>query len=263
VRRLCLVAVGAAFLAAGCMDSTAGPGWRAVGRSVEEREIRALVVGRAESAAIIFGAFHGDEPESAELAFRFAEYLWRNPEDARGRRVVIVPEVNPDGLASRKRTNANGVDINRNVAVSNWMPRGRKTRSFGGELPSSEPESRVVLRLMQRYRPEVVVSIHSIRSGRQCVNYDGPAKELAERMSKLCGYPAKGSIGYPTPGSFGTYAGKQLGVPTITLELPRGAAVGDIWEKCRLALLEAVRWRPRFPVRRAPGRGPGRDRLGR
>lgn len=31
--------------------------------------------------------------------------------------------------------------------------------------------------------------------------------------------PLQESIGYPTPGSFGTWAGVEKGIPTITLEL--------------------------------------------
>jgi hypothetical protein len=119
------------------------------------------------------------------------------------------------------------------------------------------------MRVMERYRPAVVVSIHSIRNGKECVNYDGPARALAERMSKHCGYPVKATIGYSTPGSFGTYAGKELGTPTITFELPRGVDVDKIWDGCREALLEAVRWRPRFPLRRPREVRRGGEMLGR
>ena len=153
------------------------------------------------------------------------------------------------GLAAGTRTNASGVDINRNIAVSNWQV-SRRSRSFSGDVPVSEPETRVVIRLMERYRPDVVVSIHAIRPGRQCVNYDGPARELAERMSRLSGYPAVRSMGYATPGSFGTYSGSDLRIPTITFELPSGVDADKLWDDCREALLEAVRWRPRFPLRR-------------
>lgn len=41
----------------------------------------------------------------------------------------------------------------------------------------------------------------------------------ANAISKIIGYPVEESIGYPTPGSFGTWAGVEKGIPTITLEL--------------------------------------------
>ncbi len=45
---------------------------------------------------------------------------------------------------------------------------------------------------------------------------------MAERMSAVCGLPVKDDIGYPCPGSMGTYYGWERELPVITLELPRG-----------------------------------------
>ena len=52
------------------------------------------------------------------------------------------------------------------------------------------------------------------------LNFDGPARPVAEAMAKTSGYPVVEDIGYPTPGSFGTYAGKIRQIPVVTLELP-------------------------------------------
>ena len=60
------------------------------------------------------------------------------------------------------------------------------------------------------------------------VNYDGPAKEIAEKFSEIIRYPAEGSIGYPTPGSFGTYCGVERNIPTITLELDEEIPVEEL-----------------------------------
>ena len=43
--------------------------------------------------------------------------------------------------------------------------------------------------------------------------------EGIEKISEITGYPVKPSIGYPTPGSFGTWAGLEKKIPGITLEL--------------------------------------------
>ena len=63
------------------------------------------------------------------------------------------------------------------------------------------------------------------------MNYDGPAKEIAERISEIIGYPAEGSIGYPTPGSFGTYCGVERNIPTITLELDEEKPINELYSK--------------------------------
>ena len=53
-------------------------------------------------------------------------------------------------------------------------------------------------------------------------------KEIAEKISKIINYPAEASIGYPTPGSFGTYAGVERNIPTITLELDETCPIKDL-----------------------------------
>ena len=90
--------------------------------------------------------------------------------------------------------------------------------------------------LIEKYNPDRIVSIHAPL---EVVNYDGPARALAERMSVHNGYPVSGDIGYPTPGSFGNYAGVERSIPTITLELPRGG-FDAMWEPNKKALLEAI-----------------------
>jgi protein MpaA len=91
-----------------------------------------------------------------------------------------------------------------------------------------------------RVRPKLLISIHSIGSGRQCNNYDGPARQIAEEMSRHNGYPATATIGYATPGSLGSWAGKDLQIPMITLELPRRLAGSQAWADNRHALLAAI-----------------------
>ena len=43
--------------------------------------------------------------------------------------------------------------------------------------------------------------------------------DIANKISEIIKYPVEASIGYPTPGSFGTWAGIERNIPTITLEL--------------------------------------------
>ena len=60
------------------------------------------------------------------------------------------------------------------------------------------------------------------------VNYDGPAQNIAQKISDIIGYPVEPSIGYPTPGSFGTYCGVERNIPTITLELDEKIPVAQL-----------------------------------
>ena len=59
-----------------------------------------------------------------------------------------------------------------------------------------------------------------------CVNYDGPAAAWADAVAAACGWPARADIGYPTPGSLGSWLGVDRGLPVLTLELPARATLG-------------------------------------
>ena len=199
------------------------------GRSVQGRPIRLYRAPAGPQKAVrrfdalVLGGIHGDEPKSvyvlerllAELAS--ADALAGLPAAAAW---GVVPLVNPDGYERRRRRNARGVDLNRNFPTRDWSPGRPHRRYYGGPRPLSEPESRAIARLIARYRPARVLSVHSISDHQYCNNYDGPAGAWARRLGRCNGYPVTPSIGYPTPGSFGTWLGIEERVPVITLELP-------------------------------------------
>lgn len=165
--------------------------------------------------ALILGVFHGDEPESFDLAQSFFEAF--QSQFSSSARVGLVKAVNPDGLMLNQRTNANGVDLNRNFATQNWEPIGENTPYYCGVRPFSEPETRFLKTIIEQYSPKVIVTLHTPY---RVINFDGPAKSFADSMAHYNGYEVVEDIGYPTPGSFGTYYGKERHIPVITLELP-------------------------------------------
>ena len=63
-------------------------------------------------------------------------------------------------------------------------------------------------------------------------------------MSHFNQYPVRGNIGYDTPGSFGTWAGIDRQIPTVTLELPHDQSGESAWLANREALLAAIRGAP-------------------
>ncbi len=138
--------------------------------------------------------------------------------------LLFIPCLNPDGMKLGKRTNANGVDLNRNFPTKNWGKNcgdnatcdDAKTAYYGGISSGSEIETQFLIDTIKEFKPARILTLHAPY---KVVNYDGPAKELAEEISEIINYPVEASIGYPTPGSFGTYAGVERQIPTITLEL--------------------------------------------
>ncbi|MBN1421798.1 MAG: DUF2817 domain-containing protein [Planctomycetes bacterium] len=211
-----------------------------IGLSAEGRDIDLIEVGAGPEAVLVFGAFHGDEAESASVAEWLGEALIDCACVPPSRTVTIIPQVNPDGVAAGTRVNARGVDLNRNLPATNWRPAPGGAGGVRGDMPGSEPETRLAMALISSCRPVLIISIHTIGRGGWCVNFDGPAEAIARRMADRCGYPLRPSMGYETFGSLGSYAGIDLGIATITLELPRGQDVDISWDEVREALIDAV-----------------------
>ena len=210
--------------------------WTVCANSVEGRPIHLSEYGKGDSVVLILGSLHGDEEVGGILVVRLAEFLSAERQKRTDRRIVFVPVVNPDGVSTGRRWNAHGVDINRNFPTDNWQRNDRNGQARHGQAPASEPETRLMMELIDQYRPALIIALHAPL---HVVNYDGPAREIAEGMGKRNGYPVSGTIGYPTPGSLGTYAGVERGIAIITLELPQVDA-DEAWEQNREALLFAV-----------------------
>lgn len=207
-----------------------------IGQSVEGRPIHAVTLGDGPRTVLYLASIHGNEAAGTPLVNRLLANLYRDPGIADGWRVIVLPVANPDGLAASRRHNSRDVDLNRNFPAEN-----REERERFGEGALSEPESQALHELILEEKPDLIVSVHQPL---ECVDYDGPgAEEVAERMAAVCHLPAK-KLG-ARPGSLGAWAGETMGIPTITLELPReaGDASSDpdeLWDRYGAALLAAM-----------------------
>jgi protein MpaA len=210
-----------------------------LGKSVEGRAIRMHVFGERGPVVLFFGGMHGDEPASQHVALCLVDYLLMHEQLYAERRVAVIPTLNPDGIARRKRVNINGVDVNRNFPTRDWR-QGKLNKFYGGPEAASEPETRALLRAVDVLKPLRIVAIHVAVGIDHCVEYDGPAAEVAHAMAAHNGYPLKEEMGYPTPGSFGTWAGKERDIPEITLELPDHQPGQKLWPEHRDALIAAI-----------------------
>jgi len=211
-----------------------------VGRSADGGTLAVEAFGSGPKTVLVLGGIHGDETRSVEVARLLADYLAATPEAVLGKTVAILSDANPSGAARRTRTNASGVDLNRNFAARNWQPGTMGRRDYPGPSPGSEPETQAIIRAFERLRPGRIISLHATARDEACNNFDGPAEGLARLMAAQNGYPVLANIGHPTPGSLGSWAGIDRGVPVITLELPESRPGAECWERNRGALLEAI-----------------------
>lgn len=167
---------------------------------------------------LIHAGIHGEEGETTVALSRALRNLTEpSPHCA------VVLAANPDGLVRGTRGNANGVDLNRNFPTEDWSPDAvfhrstldapREVALSSGSAPGSEPETQALVRLIRELKPTTVVALHAPLA---CID-DAKQGELAAWIAEKTGLPLVADVGYPTPGSFGTWGGEN-GVGVVTYE---------------------------------------------
>ncbi len=192
---------------------------------------------------LLIGGTHGDEYSSVSVVFK-----WLNTLDKHHSGLFhwhVAPLVNPDGLLQAKstRTNANGVDLNRNFPTRDWKEKSKhywevttnkNPRRYPGEQPLSESETRWLYNEINEFKPDIIVSVHAPH-GIVDYNHDGES-DAPDKLGRL----HLNLLG-TYPGSLGNFAGMQRRIPVLTIELkhagimPSPGEISDIW-------VDMIRW---------------------
>ena len=113
--------------------------------------------------------------------------------------------------------------------------------SFDGTAELSPTAAASDDETVDRLAPQLVIIVHSWKD-QEFINFDGPANAVAERFSTASGLPLKASVEFaPTPGSLGSYVGRDRGIPVLTIEFRKGSDPEKDWLRIREALLQAFR----------------------
>ncbi len=195
-------------------------GYSSTGSPILFKDYPPVAERRPLGRVLLIGGIHGDEYSSVSIVFKWMKILdkyhsglfhWR-----------ILPLLNPDGLLRRKsqRMNANNVDLNRNFPMPDWYNATRNywenvthrnPRRFPGHAALSESETQWLVEEFNQFAPDVIVAVHAPHG---IVDYDGPKNgpyKLGRLYLNLLG---------TYPGSLGNYAGVQMKIPVVTIELP-------------------------------------------
>jgi protein MpaA len=191
--------------------------------------------GKAKNRALVIGGIHGDEPEGV-VAARGLLDSFRKKFDL-DLEVVLVPEMNPEGVLLKTRGNSSKVDLNRNMNTKDWSPVAATERYFPGPSPMSELENQCLAKFIEEFKPTVIFSLHSWKP---MLNTNGNLPE-ADAIAKLTGYVIQPDIGYPTPGSLGTWAGLERNIPTLTYEVERDISFKPIIDIHVPAIIEGLK----------------------
>ena len=186
-----------------------------LGHSAQGRPIRAFRYGDSTSPRkiLIVGCIHGTE--CAGLAITRA--LIDNPTGVRDD-LWIIQNLNPDGLALRQRTNAHGVDLNRNFP-RDWTATAPGGPEYPGPRPLSEPEARVASDLINRIRPQLTIWFHQPVD---IVRAYGASIPVAKRFARLVGLPFR-KLPW-LPGTAPNWQNHRYpGTTSFVVELPIGS----------------------------------------
>lgn len=190
---------------------------------------------------LFIGGVHGDEPEGVVLAQQFIQSLQvlSVTDLQRFHPWFLIPCLNPDGYKKNERTNARGVDLNRNFPSSDWSMECSQPRYFPGITPGSEKETQAVVNLIEQIQPQVIIHFHSWEP---CVVYTGATgKKWADAIAQHCGYSSTESIGYPTPGSLGQYGWHDKNIPVVCIEEKANIDLNSVWPRFEKGLYDVLK----------------------
>lgn len=186
-----------------------------LGRSLRGRPIAIIERGDPDAARriLVVGCIHGNETAGIAVANRLRSIPIRPEVD-----LWVIPSANPDGVASGTRTNGRGVDLNRNFGW-HWRQIGQPgDLQYSGTGPLSEPETRLLVRTINRLRPDVTIWFHQPLG---VVDESGGDIAIERRFAKLVGMPLRRLPRY-AGGVTNWQNANFLGTTAFVVELPPG-----------------------------------------
>ncbi len=241
-----------------------------IGKSCGGKGIPMLKIGSGDSYALMVAGVHGSERITSTVLLMFIERLCfalqndsylaniRITKALRGRSVIFIPCLNPDGcdisLLGRKacgdfadkieaqsggdfthwNANLRGVDLNHNFDAG-WDELHKKERDlgiigpaptrFGGFKPHSEPETLALVELCERVNIRHCMALHS--QGEVIYwNYGNktPSKsrKMAEILASSSGYALDVPISIADGGGFKDWFIEKFQRPGFTVEIGKG-----------------------------------------
>lgn len=127
-----------------------------IGKSVKGRPIYAFhrYYPGAKKTTVVIGSIHGDEKAGMRVVA-----LLKKRTPARNLNLWLIPTANPDGTAAYRRTNAHGVDLNRNFPYR-WRSINHGKETWSGPSAASEPETRALRDFIRWVHPRITVTFH-------------------------------------------------------------------------------------------------------
>jgi len=208
-----------------------------LGMSHGGEKITGYSIGWGSGVILVLATIRGNQPAGEPLALELKAFLEKNRGILAYKRVVIIPNVNPDGKKIGQKGNKKGIDINRNFPARFVPARNH------GKKAGSEPETRAILKCIEDYSPMRIINIQQFPNRHfQGIDADGKADKIARHIDKFSVLELKNMK--TEPGSLGSYAEKEK-MRMVTLGFPMYTGSGrlddaQLWERHREALIAGI-----------------------
>jgi hypothetical protein len=122
---------------------------KALGASLEKREIWDVSFGTGPFVVLLWSQMHGDEATATSSLFDVYDYIVRHREEPGVKQILsaltvhTIPMLNPDGAERWQRRNAQGLDLNRDA------------------LLLRSPEGQILKKVRDELNPRVAVNLHN------------------------------------------------------------------------------------------------------
>ena len=186
---------------------------------------------KASKYLYLMAGVHGDEVEGVYVLKELFNWL-KNEHSLKDMPIVVIPILNVDGYRAQSRVNAHLVDLNRNLPTKDWTPEQTQAKYNPGTKALSAVENQFLVKLLDKYKPGMIISFHTWKP---ILNFNGDCQDIAEYLHTFNKYEMAGDIGYPTPGSLGTFGVEEYNSPVLTFECPElkthRESLKDIWKE--------------------------------
>lgn len=180
-----LVAAPRSAPGAGGSGTTRAVSRSTFGTSLRGRRLLVYTRGAADARrnVLIVGCIHGNECAGTAIVRQL-----RRRAAPRGVRLWLITSANPDGQSRGTRQNARRVDLNRNFPFR-WRRAGRPGDVYyPGRRRASEPETRALILLIRRIRPDATIWYHQHM---RAVDTTGHQRRLVRLYARRSGLPAR------------------------------------------------------------------------
>ena len=210
-----------------------------IGTSVQGRPIVAVHRWHpgATRTLLVIGNMHGDEQAGLRVVHRLRTHSFPAAVD-----LWLIRSVNPDGTAADRRTNAHGVDLNRNFP-RRWRQAGKGTSKWSGPSAGSEPETQALLSFVRQIHPRTTVVFHQPLDGVDA--YRAKSMTLVRRLARESGLPVKSfNCQGGCHGTFTDWHNTRTPGRAVTVEFGHHASHAQIVRMKKAVLTVAVPAKP-------------------